>query len=302
MEAMRLSLVEHEEQQRREAANKEQSSSSEPDTARAPGDTAMPTALSSSAAQSTAISEPRSGSHTPTPTPSALSPSPAPSFEQSSTVAQGRPSSSTESTFTGHRPVTPTTGSRKRTPSPPNPHSSGNLQIPSQSSGWGRRSPSPHSFSTIAAAISATSTATAFLQGDEASTRGDNAAGMSGSPSTPAATSNPPPANSPPSAVSSNPPATAGIPPTPFYDSGHAAVKPVRPPVSTQTESYSSSIFSTESTSQHPESPYDVLGSSPDSEFSREPLLGNSEPNTPTIPATGLQELMPSQVGEGAAK
>ena len=293
MEAMRLSLVEHEEQQRREAANKERNSSSEPDTVPVSGDAAMSTALSSPAAQSTAISEPRSGSHTPTP--SALSP--APSFEQSSTVAQGRPSSSTERTFTSHRPVTPTTGSRKRTPSPTNTHSSGNLQIPNQPTGWGRRSPSSHSFSTIAAAMSATSTATAFLQGDEASTPGDNAAGISRSPSVPAVTGNPPPATSPPSAISNNPPATAGIPSAAFYNSGHVAVKPVRPPVSIQAESYSSSIFSTESTSQHPESPYDVLGSSPDSEFSREPLLGNSEPGTPTRPTTGLHEL-----GEGAAE
>jgi len=194
--------------------------------------------------------------------------------------------------------LAPVTVSRKRTPSPAKLHSSDILQPPGQSSGWHRRSSSPRPFSTIAAAMSATTAATAILKVDEASPRGDDAAGTSGSMVTPPAATS----DLMPSASSSPAPVVPGslrAPSTASHDFVNVAVQPVRPPMAIQTESYTSSIFSTESTSQHHGSPYDVLESSPDSEFSREPLLGSSTSSIRMIPEVGPQEVMPSRVGEG---
>jgi hypothetical protein len=300
MEAMRLSLVEHEEQQRREAANRDQNSSSNPEAASTSSDTTVPTPLPlpPSVEQSIAASEPGSGPRTPTPS-AAVSPTPAvqSSLQPSTTMAQGLPSStlSVEGTSRNNRSLAPAVGPRTRTPSPTNPHPSDSLQPPSESSNlWHRRSPSPRPFSTIAAAMSATSTATAILEGEDASIRGPNAAGTSGSSSTPATTN-----RSQTPTISSGALHTEGISSPSSRDSVNVAANPTRPPVSIQTESYASSMFSTESTGRTTGSTYDVLESSPDSEFSREPLLGSSSFDTPMMPESGLPEV-PSRVGEGA--
>jgi hypothetical protein len=298
MEAMRLSLVEHEEQQRREAATRAQSTSGNPDAVPVSGDAAVPPALPLSATQSMSISEPGSGSHTPIS--SGPSPAPVAFIELSAAAAQGGPSSTlgVEGIPTSHRSLTPVISSRNRTPSPTNPRPSDNLQPPNQSGSWRGRSSSPRPFSTIAAAMSATSTVTAILQGDEASSRRDKSAGASGSTTAPGAISGSMPAatSSPTPAVSGSPSSTTSVPSPNSHDSVNVVVKPERPQMSIQTESYASSIFSTGSTGQRPASPYEVLGSSPDSEFSREPLLGSTEPDTPTIPEAGLQEVIPSRV------
>jgi hypothetical protein len=135
--------------------------------------------------------------------------------------------------------------------------------------------------------MSATATATAILKGDEAFSRGDNSVG-SGSISTSSSSASPARATSSSTAVMTSASSPAS------QNSVSAAPKPDRPPISIQTESYASSIFSTESTGQYPTSPYDVLASSPDSEFSREPLLGGA-PETLIGPEARRQEVIPSQ-------
>lgn len=300
MEAMRLSLVEHEEQQRREAANRDQNTSDNPDAASVSGDATVSPALPLSGTHSISISEPESGSRTPTP--SGPAPAPAAFIKPSTTMAQGSSSSALgiEGTVTNNRSLTPVTGSRRRTPSPSNPHLADNLQPSNHSRSWRRRSSSPRPFSTIAAAMSTTSTVTAILQGDETSNRRDNSSSTNGSTTTSGATGSSMPAAS--CGPSSGSPSISSIPSPNSLESVDVAVKPERPPMSIQTDSYASSIFSTGSTGLRPASPYDVLGSSPDSEFSREPLLGNAEPVTPTIPEAGLPEVIPSRTGEAAVE
>src|SRR5882762_5243797 len=74
MEAMRLSLVEHEAQQRRGAANRDQSASGA-GAGPAPSDAVVPTALPPSVGQSIyPVSEPGPRSRTPTPSATSFSP------------------------------------------------------------------------------------------------------------------------------------------------------------------------------------------------------------------------------------
>lgn len=280
MEAMRLSLVEHEERQRREAANGDQILTSNPELTPIANDTAAP--APPSVALSLTVSESGSGGNTPT---ASASPIPATlSFvNPSTTVAYGRPGSnhSVENASASSRPLTPVASPPRRTPSPENQRPSDNLQAPhSSSSSWHRGSPSSRSFSTISAAISTTSTATAIPKG-RPSSYDDTTTSTSGSSSTPGATSTPP--------ASTNPPATTSIPSPPFRESVNVVVAPIRPPA-IHTASSTSSIFSVESAEQTSGSQYDCLGSSPDSEFSREPLLGSSY-DTPTIPESGQPEV-----------
>lgn len=263
MEAMRLSLVEHEEQQRREAANRDQSSSSNPDATPVSGNTALPTSLPPPFPQSTSIPEPESGSHTPIPSTTSLVPT-------HSFIEPSNSSLSMEGASMSHRPLTPVNYSRKRTPSPTNIPSIDSLQPPSQSSSWQRQSSNPRPFSTIAAAMSAASTATAILKGDEVYTRGDGTHGVSGSISTTVPSSIPAPV------VSSSSLPTTSILSSDSHSFVNVTGKPDRPPMSVETE-YASSIFS------------------------REPLLGG-RPETPIASEAGLQGGMSLRAGEGAVE
>jgi len=290
MEAMRLSLVEHEEQQRREAANREKNSLNNEDTTPISNTDAVPTASGSVS---------RSESHSPAPLQSStlapIAPAPITSMEPSFTILQGLPGLpfNPEGIITArNRSLTPNPTLRNRTPSPVPP--SITMQSSNESSSnWRRRSSSPRTFNTIAAAMSAASTATAILANRETSpvSDADGAAPSSGRSSPPAPTSNAEPA------------ATNNISPdmdgTYIARDPDAVDTPRRPPIPIQTQSYASSIFSTGSTGQSVRTPYDVLGSSSDSEFAREPLLSSS-PGTPTIPDTGISppEVVPSRLAE----
>jgi hypothetical protein len=292
MEAMRLSLVEHEEQQRREAANRAQNASSNPDAALVSGDASVPNAILPSVTLSIAASEPGSRPYTPTPSAPPTTTATTTFVEPSTIIAQGRSSSSysVEGPSTSSRPLTPAGSPRRRTPSPANQHPSDSLQPGSESSSpWHRRPSNSRPFSTIAAAMSATSAATAILKAEDTHSRDDNAVGISGNSSTPAAISS-----------STTPPVSSSLSISPSPSSRNVPANSARPQMSIETESYASSIFSLDSIGQAT-SPYDVLGSSPDSEFSREPLLGRSGPGTPTIPDPALPEVpweMPSRAGE----
>lgn len=278
MEAMRLSLQEHEEQQRREreAANREgqNSNTTEESTPAASGDGALPASPSTPAGL-----EGHSGSHTP-------------ATEPQQTLAPPRPDSPSNSR---NRSLTPIAALRQRTPSPTPAGSSANLQ-PSSSKGWRRRSSSPRNFSTIAAAMNATNTATAILNTSDVPSDSSSPAGPSGNTSTPNPPSTPTPATF---SESVSPPSETVSPIDVPKDASGSDAKPARPAIAVHTSSFASSLFSAESAGQS----YDVLESSPDSTVSREPLLASS-PDTPTIPEPS--ESPPtikdagSNVGEGS--
>jgi hypothetical protein len=269
MEAMRLSLVEHEEQQRREAANREKNTSS----INAPAMSTSNTDAFPSASGSESLPE----LHPPAAVESSILPPPIAPVPRGAMHPSVGPPFSGEGITARDRSLTPNPGSRNRTPSPiPPPRA---LQPSSDSSSnWRRRSSSPRTFNTIAAAISAATTATAILADEETSSvpGGDNSSPPSGRCSTPAK-------NTEAAATSNTSLDMAEI--SILRDSDDVGT-PRRPPIPIQTQSYASSIFSTGSTGQTTRSPYDVLSSSPDSEFAREPLL-SSNPITPAIPDAG---------------
>ncbi|KAK0459579.1 uncharacterized protein EV420DRAFT_1268652 [Desarmillaria tabescens] len=236
MEAMRLSLLEHEEQQRKEAEEKRKAANaSDPEAAAA-------TTTESSGAGSSALEVPpsdrTSGSLTSTPSTSLTPPSPA----------------GTEYSPSKRRSFIP---SRSRTPSPPTDLS------------WRKQSPNPAPFSTLNAALSATSTASAVLN-------------ASHDPSSTNATINEPQTSYNP--THDIPAITIGIPPEsePTNWGGQQSKRP--PPI--HTNSQPSSVHSADSQTA-PGSSYDNLPSSPES-MTQEPLLSESEavaysrPRTPT--------------------
>lgn len=280
MEAMRLSLVEHEEHQRREAENREQNNAETTPTS----DTDILLA--------TRGSDSHLESRPPTPAPLSMlappiAPVPTSSIQPFSTILHDHSGSTSniEGITPKNRSLTPISALRKRTPSPIHP-------LSESSSNWRRRSSSPRTFNTIAAAMSSTSTATAILANKDTTIPGDdNTSPPSGRSSAP------PVANNPEAAARYSPRLeVAGIPiPRDSDDVG----TPRRPPIPIETDSYASSIFSTESTSQTARSPYDVLSSSPDSEFAREPLLGSS-PVVQTVSDAGTdsREIVSSRVVE----
>jgi hypothetical protein len=280
MEAMRLSLVEHEEHQRREAENREQNDAETTPTS------------DTDALPATGGSDSHSGSRPPTPAPlptlaPPIAPIPTSSIQPFGTILRDHSGSNfnAEGITPKNRSLTPISAVRNRTPSPIHP-------LSESSSNWRRRSSSPRTFSTIAAAMSATSTATAILANKDTVMPGDdNASPPSGRSSAP------PVANNPEAAAKHSTRLEVGGIPIP-RDSDDVGT-PRRLPMPIETESYGSSIFSTESTGQTASSPYDVLGSSPDSEFAREPLLGNSPVvQTMSDAGTDSQKIVSSGVAE----
>ena len=223
MEAMRLSLQEHEEQQRRErdAANREGQNLNTTEES-TPGDDALP-----------------------------ASPPATPGLEGDS--GSQTPAADHQQTLAGYenRPLTPIASLRRRTPSPAPTGSSTHLPPSSSSQGWRRRSSSPRNFSTIAAAMNATNTATAILNASDVPSGSSSAAGPSGTPN--------PPSNLTAATLSENVSLASdtslmGVP------SGSDG-KSARPAIAVHTDS---SILSTETTGYNdPESP-------PDSTISRE--------------------------------
>lgn len=291
MEAMRLSLQEHEEHQRREAANREQSSSNAEDAP--PNEGALPIALPP-------------GQQTP---PESRTPNPNEStaFSSPPGAPGSAPSTTTYSNSTLHvgthlrnRSLTPVALTRKRTPSPTSTGPSEILQPASESSRWRRRSSSPRPFSTIAAAMSATTTATAILGRGDGSSELSNGFPGNSTPTAASFRAESSPTNGTVSTADNLPSAAVAIPSPNSTDTESIAAKPIRPTMLIPTDSYASSVFSTESAGQTA-STYDVLGSSPDSDFSREPLLASS-PDTPTLPESidSVPEAASSRVGQGA--
>ncbi|KAJ7470581.1 hypothetical protein FB451DRAFT_1474968 [Mycena latifolia] len=239
MEAMRLSLIDHEEQQRKEAEEKKKKGEA------------------SNAAEESAAAGPSTlEAQSSTPAPSALNlPSPAPSGS-----SQRSPSSLSVNRNS-------LTSSRSRSPSP-NP-----LQaLKDTASGWRRRTSSPPPFSTLSAALSTVSTASAVINGS------------GGEPSSlPAPTTQTDVPTEPSSGDGDNAIPTitvAGVnTPNESTASGTEAEHPVRP-TSNHQDSFAS-MFSTSSSVGGPDA-YDNLPSSPDSFVAREPLLSS----TPEAPAT----------------
>lgn len=282
MEAMRLSLVEHEEHQRREAANREQDVSTNAETTPASNTDVLP---------AIGRSDSHPGSRPSTPAPLSIlappiAPIPTSSIQPASSLLQDHLGSSfnAEGITPKNRSLTPNSTSRNRTPSPV--HASRILQPSSESSNnWRRRSSSPRTFSTIAAAMSATSTATAILANTESTglINDSSSSSVGGCSASPRAT------NHDLAAAQSALLDPASIP---VSRSSDDLGTPKRPPIPIERESYMSSIFSADSTSQNASSPYDVLNSSTDSDFSREPLLGS--PVTQTSDADTSREIMSS--------
>jgi len=238
MEAMRLSLLDHEEHQRKEAETTRNAAAAAPGQAEAPAPSTSST-LNVPGTPSTTISNPvtpskngTSSSSTPMSNASPLSSSPAP----------GRQS-----------PAPPTAA----------PHSDpiSTLQ------GLGKhRSPSPQPFSTLSAAIGASSMATAVF--------GNGSGGISTPPNSSARTPVPAvPAGTTPVIISSPP------------NSDDAAPQPQPLPLPSNNASQASvdSVASVDTVGASSASPYSVLGSSPESTMSHVPLLdvhetpGNAE-------------------------
>ncbi|KAJ6546504.1 zf-C3HC4 type zinc finger protein [Mycena vulgaris] len=251
MEAMRLSLIDHEEQQRKEAEEKKKK-----------GEASNTVEESAAAGPSTLEAQP------PTAAAGALNlPSPT-----SSGSSQRSPSS---------LPVNRNslTSSRSRSPSP-NP-----LQaLKDTANGWRRRTSSPPPFTTLSAALSTVSTASAVINGS------------GGEPSSlPAQTTQSDTPTQPSGGDGENAIPTITVAnintPNESTASGTEVESPVRP-TSNHLDSFAS-MFSTSSSVGGPDA-YDNLPSSPDSFVAREPLLG-STPEAPATPKTA------TAVGNGDA-
>ncbi|KAJ7090050.1 hypothetical protein C8R43DRAFT_1050487 [Mycena crocata] len=250
MEAMRLSLIDHEEQQRKEAEEKKKK-----------GEASTSTEDSAAAGPSTLEAQPSNSAG------SALSPpSPSPS---------GSTPRSPSSLSVNRNSLT----SRSRSPSP-NP-----LQaLKDTASGWRRRTSSPPPFTTLSAALSTVSTASAVINGmggepippPPTATEADL-------PTTQAASADGPGASEIPTiTVASS--STSGTPDESTVKGGTEAESPVRP-MSTHQDSFAS-MFSTSSSVGGVDT-YDNLPSSPDSVVAHEPLLGGSTPEAPATPKNG---------------
>ncbi|KAJ6547384.1 hypothetical protein B0H19DRAFT_1211963 [Mycena capillaripes] len=258
MEAMRLSLIDHEEQQRKEAEEKKKKAE---------------------AGNATAAAE-ESASVGPGPGPSTLE-------ARSSASALNLPSPSPS----GSTPHSPSSLSVNRNPSRSRSPSPNPLQaLKDTASGWRRRTSSPPPFTTLSAALSTVSTASAVLSS------------TAGEPSPlPAPTAQPdtPTVDTPsqPSGGDGNntiPTITvAGSTPNESTASGNGVENPVRP-TSNHRESFAS-VLSTSSSVDGIDA-YDNLPSTPDS-LAREPLLAftpedgetPSTPKNPTAAANGDQ-------------
>ncbi|KAJ7489882.1 zf-C3HC4 type zinc finger protein [Mycena galericulata] len=250
MEAMRLSLIDHEEQQRKEAEEKrkkgEAGNAAEESVSGGPGP--GPSTLEARAE---------------TPAGTVLAPL-APSSSGSS------PHTPSSLAVTSNSP----TSSRSRSPSP-NP-----LQaLKDTASGWRRRRSSPPPFSTLSAALSTVSTASAVING-------------TGGEPIPSPTTTEPAAPAQPSAGDAEPAiptitlAPSDTPNTlSISDSG---VESAARPNPTHEESFTS-MFSTNSSVGGPDT-YDNLPSSPDSFVAHEPLLAV----TPEAPATPKAAVEPA--------
>ncbi|KAJ6455750.1 hypothetical protein C8R45DRAFT_586796 [Mycena sanguinolenta] len=261
MEAMRLSLIDHEEQQRKEAEEKKKKAA-EAGNATAPEEsTSTSPAAGPSTLEAPSSNAPAGALNLPAPSPSASTPTPSPS-----TLSVSR------------------NGSRSRSPSP-NP-----LQaLKDTATGWRRRTSSPPPFSTLGAALTGTvSTATAVISGSS----GESVS----PPATPAQPqSDPPPSqasgmdesNEVPTitvAASGTPnesePSSADSHSSTANDNGMESEDPVRPAASNHRESFVSVLSTSSSVTA-----YDNLPSSPESPSggqSREPLLASISPSTPT--------------------
>ncbi|KAJ7219108.1 hypothetical protein GGX14DRAFT_434654 [Mycena pura] len=241
MEAMRLSLIDHEEQQRKEAEEKKKAAATVPVEA-----------------------------HSSNPASSSLSPPSAPSGSSSRSLsANGNPS-------------------RSRSPSP-NP-----LQtLKDTTSGWRRRRSSPPPFTTLSAALSTVSTASAIFNG--AGIESGSTPASATQPSTPTQPSNGEAGNT----ISAITTAESNEPtPSTIIEPTTSASPPISTPNESTTNTNTSDAVSPRPVPTHQDSMlstsssagsvdiYDDLPSSPDSEsfVAREPLLGSAAV-TPKKPA-----------------
>ncbi|KAF9484942.1 hypothetical protein BDN70DRAFT_871933 [Pholiota conissans] len=230
MEAMRLSLLDHEEHQRKEAEEKKKQEAAAAAAAAAAGGTPPATEAANISSESPS----------PGPGPSTLearSSIPSSSSLLPSRFSIGRSSSpssrahdrvdSQDSLQPGRRSWSI---SRSRTPSPPLPNPAGNVPTSEENqAAWRSRSTNPPAFSTLSAALTSTSTAAAFLGTPPSSQP---------RPVTPSGTSSTAPATSIPAAI------PAPIP-TITIANDSAPVARAIPPVETSTTSPSSIPTST---------------------------------------------------------
>jgi hypothetical protein len=255
MEAMRLSLLEHEEQQRREAQNRQREGASS-DSANG-----QPTPASSSALRIP-------GSLGPSSTVSSLASTPllvaAPLQDEH--LMPPAALSNSNSGSTSHWSIP-----RNRTPSPSPPVTHSASVANSQSdntTSWFRRTSNPPPFTTLNAALGAASTARAII-GDGADHVQEGAGDL---PQNTTAAANATP-NDLVHTEPTSPPLTVAIPSAPPL-----VPTPNGAPSATlhRAQSLADSVISSDSPYPGPPSSYDVLLSSPESEFSHEPLLGNA--------------------------
>ncbi|KAJ7285667.1 hypothetical protein C8J57DRAFT_1708150 [Mycena rebaudengoi] len=244
MEAMRLSLIDHEEQQRKEAEEKKKKAAAEASATEASA------SASTSADPGPSTSEGRSS----IPAPIALHSSSPPSASPTA------PLSPTDS-LAVHRKSSSMSRSRSPSPSP-------FQALKDTASSWRRRTSSPPPFSTLTAALSNTvSTASAVISGTNEPNPGPVPTAL---PHTPRSTGDGD--NAPIPTITVEPSATTSAP---SEEAGPSSARPS----SVQRESFASSVFST-SSSVGPDA-YDNLPSSPDSFVAHEPLLSGSTPATP---------------------
>ena len=258
MEAMRLSLLEHEEQQRKEAEEKKKQAAASAETEPTPS-----TQPASGPGPSTLEAHPINQASTPI----NLSWSPASSPPISSSLSHASRTPQQESP-SAKRNSWRLSRSRTPSPSPPtNPASA--FQSLNDTATWRRRTSNPPPFSTLSAALSASSTVSAVLgsagpapnaapnlNGD-ASVHAEN--GTAASASIPAITT----AGNTVPRRSDDTSAMEG----PFQQPGS-----LEQPVRASRDSPASSMFSTDTSAQAGFS-YDYLPSSPDSILARDPLL-----------------------------
>ncbi|KAG5647126.1 hypothetical protein DXG03_001081 [Asterophora parasitica] len=255
MEAMRLSMIDHEEHQRKEAEEKrKQEEAAVAAAAQSEANNAASTSTSAAGPSSLELPTGHLISVTPSPSPSTpISSSPV-------SISQVKPRDSLAAKRNSL--LSSLSRSRTRTPPPPNASSGSPRNSVASSSSW-HWSSSPAPYSTLTAAMSAASVANAVLGGSSSSTgAGDSATNgevTSGLPSIPAAAASEP---SPSSTPSSTPEAA---------DQAESSQQPGSP----HDQTSAAAPYAT--------SPYDNLPSSPESLVAYEPLLGSSS-RTPEEP------------------
>ncbi|KAJ7905321.1 zf-C3HC4 type zinc finger protein [Mycena olivaceomarginata] len=277
MEAMRLSLLDHEEHQRKEAEEKKKKAGEASNAAAAAEESASAgPAPGPSTLEARPSSPPATGLNLPSPSPSGSTPTHSPS---ALSVSRN--------------------GSRSRSPSP-NP-----LQaLKDTASGWRTRTSSPPPFSTLGAALSGTvSTASAVINGaggepttptaqPAADPPSSQPSGMDGDNAIPtitvAGSSTPKESASPEPSGATDPSA-----PTTSGNGGESTERenPVRPAAPNHQESFTSVVSASSSVGGI--DTYDNLPSSPESlARGHEPLLSSTSPATPknhTAAANGDQ-------------